>query len=264
MVKQVNPSVYNKEYYLTACGGHEDWNKYRGEVLTPRLMYAWKLAKIKAGMKVLDWGTGRGEMAYQAAKMGAESVGIDYSNEAIKLANGIKRKTKGKLRFVVNTDLKLPLRDDSCDVIFFLDVIEHLYPHQVKTILQEFYRVLKPGGKVILHTYPNREHFEYGYPLFTKWIHRLFNLFWPLVFGEKLLSTNDPRHPNDYIMHINECSKSEVEEALQKSGLSAQVWYDSYWRIMRKRDYLHYYIAQPLWLSPRYFTDDIWAVGIKD
>jgi predicted SAM-dependent methyltransferase len=36
------------------------------------------------------------------------------------------------------------------DVVFCCHALEHLYPHEVTAAIQEFYRVLKPGGKVII------------------------------------------------------------------------------------------------------------------
>ena len=44
----------------------------------------------------------------------------------------------------------LPLADDSVDLVLFAHVIEHLY-HPIQ-ILQEAFRVLKPGGKLLLTT----------------------------------------------------------------------------------------------------------------
>lgn len=39
---------------------------------------------------------------------------------------------------------------DPVDVVFCCHALEHLYPHEVTQAIQEFYRVLKPGGKVII------------------------------------------------------------------------------------------------------------------
>ena len=47
------------------------------------------------------------------------------------------------------TDMKA-LDDASVDAVFSSHNIEHLYPHEVPIALAEFYRVLKPGGFVLL------------------------------------------------------------------------------------------------------------------
>jgi len=47
------------------------------------------------------------------------------------------------------TDMKT-VDDASVDAVFSSHNIEHLYPHEVPIALAEFYRVLKPGGFVLL------------------------------------------------------------------------------------------------------------------
>ncbi|MEJ2745858.1 MAG: hypothetical protein P8123_09280, partial [bacterium] len=39
---------------------------------------------------------------------------------------------------------------------FMLDIVEHLYEHELKKVLLEVRRVLKPDGRVIVHTSPNK------------------------------------------------------------------------------------------------------------
>jgi SAM-dependent methyltransferase len=36
------------------------------------------------------------------------------------------------------------------DAVFCCHALEHLYPHEVTWAINEFYRVLKPGGKVVI------------------------------------------------------------------------------------------------------------------
>ena len=54
---------------------------------------------------------------------------------------------------------KLPFKDNSFDTIFNSEMIEHLYPQDSKKMLDEFFRVLKPGGKLIITT-PNRSEYR--------------------------------------------------------------------------------------------------------
>lgn len=48
----------------------------------------------------------------------------------------------------------LPFENNSFKQIYFCDVIEHLAPSNMPFVLQEIYRVLMPGGKLVLST-PN-------------------------------------------------------------------------------------------------------------
>jgi len=45
---------------------------------------------------------------------------------------------------------EIPLLDNGCDLIIFMEVIEHLY--NPVFVLKEFYRILKPGGQLYLTT----------------------------------------------------------------------------------------------------------------
>jgi SAM-dependent methyltransferase len=50
----------------------------------------------------------------------------------------------------------LEFDSDTFDVGLMLDVVEHLHPPILEKVLQEVGRVLKPGGKLIIHTVPNK------------------------------------------------------------------------------------------------------------
>jgi len=46
----------------------------------------------------------------------------------------------------------LPYSDNSVDEIIAKDLLEHFSHHDVERILQDWYRVLKPGGKIYIQT----------------------------------------------------------------------------------------------------------------
>lgn len=54
----------------------------------------------------------------------------------------------------VNEDARLPFKAGELNAITLLAVAEHIHPESLATILKEAYRVLQPGGRVILTT-PN-------------------------------------------------------------------------------------------------------------
>lgn len=46
-------------------------------------------------------------------------------------------------------DMK-PVPDNSVDALYSSHNVEHVYPHQVQSVLQQFHRVLKPGGLAVI------------------------------------------------------------------------------------------------------------------
>lgn len=49
------------------------------------------------------------------------------------------------------TDMS-PVPDESVDAVYSHHNIEHVFAHEVPLVMQEFFRVLKPGGEVLLGT----------------------------------------------------------------------------------------------------------------
>lgn len=96
------------------------------------------------GKLYLDLGCGTGNLLAAAKKKGISLVGVDLSPEMLK-------KAKGKERNLVMADLHhLPFKDGCIDGIANVNVFYQLaHP---RTFLREVYRVLKPGGKIVIST----------------------------------------------------------------------------------------------------------------
>ncbi|SDX83929.1 Methyltransferase domain-containing protein [Citreimonas salinaria] len=102
--------------------------------------------------RILDLGCGAGGMLYFLKEAGYTRLhGVDYSAEMVELAHG------AGLHDVQVGDLFQTLgqtQDGSFDVIFTMDVLEHMTRRSLFTLVAEMRRVLAPGGRVILHV-PN-------------------------------------------------------------------------------------------------------------
>jgi len=110
--------------------------------------------------KVLDVGCGTGFFAFNAAKKGANVLGIDYSKDAIDEAQA--RYKHKNLRFKVSDVKKI---HEKFDVIVSNGTLEHM-DNPLK-ILELFKLCLKPKGKIII-TCPNWTNLR-GYILMTLW-----------------------------------------------------------------------------------------------
>jgi tocopherol O-methyltransferase len=106
---------------------------------------------------ILDVGCGiGGSSLYLAEKFGARVTGITLSPVQ---ANRAKERARAagleaKADFQVANALEMPFADNSFDLVWSLESGEHM-PDKVK-FLQECYRVLKPGGKLIFVTWCHR------------------------------------------------------------------------------------------------------------
>lgn len=107
------------------------------------------IGKEIKGKKILDLGCGDGVLSYLFAKNGAEVIGIDSSEEAIKFAKE-KCKDLKTIDFLSASVYDLPYEDRRFDYIVCSDVIEHLkYPLKM---LSEIKRVCNSEGKIIITT----------------------------------------------------------------------------------------------------------------
>jgi tocopherol O-methyltransferase len=106
---------------------------------------------------ILDVGCGiGGSSLYLAKKFGARVTGITLSPVQ---ANRAKERARAaglqdRTDFQVANALSMPFDDNSFDFVWSLESGEHM-PDKAK-FLQECYRVLKPGGKLMLATWCHR------------------------------------------------------------------------------------------------------------
>lgn len=103
--------------------------------------------EIKPGEKILEAGCGTGNLALKIKEGGAKVIGLDNCKEAL----DIYRK-KDPTAELVLADLteKLPFPDNHFDKIASNNTIYTLPKEKQLEIMKEFYRVLKPNGKIVL------------------------------------------------------------------------------------------------------------------
>jgi ubiquinone/menaquinone biosynthesis C-methylase UbiE len=98
-------------------------------------------------LSILDVGTGPGVVAFQLTQLGHNVTGVDFSDEMLKVARKNADLFGLNVKFQKGEADDLPFQDGTFDVVVSKYVLWTI-PDPDKA-LKEWYRVVKPGGKVV-------------------------------------------------------------------------------------------------------------------
>jgi 2-polyprenyl-3-methyl-5-hydroxy-6-metoxy-1,4-benzoquinol methylase len=212
---KVGAEEYDNTWIREAWGWDtpEEFIRSQGRNLRPRIRYAIKIADLSPGMTVLDIGCGRGEVVLYCARHEIHAVGVDYSKEAISIAQRAKAthnlKQQNLIKFICDDIEKIDF-DESFDRIFMLDIIEHLHDWELSKLFRICDRVLKPNGFLVIHTLPNKWLYEITY-------RRILRLFIPKLPA-------NPRTEKELAIHINEMTLPHLASILGEAGFDSRIW----------------------------------------
>src|SRR5690606_3679172 len=108
---------------------------------------------LAPGERVLDVGCGTGTLAIEIRKrVGSEGVvhGIDASPEMVTLAKEKARTRQLQIDFQVAAAQQLPFEDGAFDAVLCTMLMHHLPRDQRADAIAEMFRVLAPGGRVLI------------------------------------------------------------------------------------------------------------------
>ncbi len=109
---------------------------------------------INRGDRVLEIGCGTGTLAISCAEKGAYVVGIDVSPQMLAIANRKLRERKltekVQLQELGAIEIDKAFSDETFEKITSTLVFSELYPDERKYVLKQAYRILKPGGLIVI------------------------------------------------------------------------------------------------------------------
>lgn len=164
--------------------------------------------QLKDGDKILDAGCGDGFYLHLLSRLGKYQItGLDFDKNALKSA---KKNLKGVKNVTImhGSVLELPFKANSFNKVILTEVAEHL-PDDLQG-LKEIYRVLKPGGTLVL-TVPN-----HNYPL-----------LWDPV--NKVLEATTGKHIKSgfwagiWNQHIRLYYPEEIKKVVKKAGFKIKL-----------------------------------------
>ena len=129
---------------------YDDWYKTPKGMLVDKIEKAviYEFLKPESGMEILDIGCGTGNLSLELAKLGARVTGIDISEAMLVKAREKAARENLCINFCCADANELPFEDETFDAAVSLSALE--FASDLKKTLLEIYRVLKPGGRMVI------------------------------------------------------------------------------------------------------------------
>lgn len=174
-----------------------------------------EMLRLKKTDTIIDFGCGVGSLIfYLSLKYKCNTIGIDYSKDAINICKRNKKKfvrnNKADPKRLVFLNKSIEELPDYINIkaVYLQDVIEHLYDEEIFQILRKFKTWNKDGVYLILHT-DNNLYLQYVRPL-----EDLVNLFLHKTTKEAI----HERNKYEGERHINLMTVNQIKRKLLKQG----------------------------------------------
>lgn len=160
---------------------------------------------FKKGEGVLHAGCGSGQVDVDI-KNRVSITALDSSVDALSV---YKKVNKNSCKIIHGSLFNIPLDDEFVDGIYNLGVMEHFTELEIQEILHEFYRVLKPNGRMVIFWPP-----EFGLSvIFLKGVRFLLKI---------LLKRDTKLHPDEVTLVQ---SKDHVRSIFEKANFTMIDYY---------------------------------------
>lgn len=127
---------------------------------------------VKDGDKILDFGCGNGRLLELFGEKKIEYIGMDVSEKLIDIAKERYASSGAKFQKISGQD-SLAFPNDYFNAIYSIAAFHHLPSEEYrKEITTELFRVLKPGGRVVITAW-NLYQLKYLKNLLGNWLSKL-------------------------------------------------------------------------------------------
>ena len=137
---------------VSARQGYDLWSETYDSTPNPVVAmdsrYTIGLLKPARGESILDAGCGTGRNLKQLLLAGSTAVGIDFSHRMLKVARSQLENAEVAL---ADLQTSLPFYNGIFDAVLCALIGEHL--SDLRVVLAEFYRILKPAGRLVFSVY---------------------------------------------------------------------------------------------------------------
>jgi 2-polyprenyl-3-methyl-5-hydroxy-6-metoxy-1,4-benzoquinol methylase len=112
-----------------------------------RFRLARQLLEPHKGERLLDYGCGDGTLLAEVADLFPDAVGADPDAAQIE---DCRRRFSGTISFATMPELGDAAHDRAYDVVTCMEVLEHCLDYDLEKAIRELYRLVAPGGTVII------------------------------------------------------------------------------------------------------------------
>ncbi len=151
---------------------------------------------ITAGRRVLDIGSAWGFNVMALNRLGFEAVGVDIVPDQFAVGKRIAEHNGIPFDVAGADACALPFRDAHFDHITLVETFEHIFAEDRPRAMAECFRVLKPGGRIVLSTPNHASLVERAKRVAVR--HRWIRAKLPSMCYPDLGTTRDDYHPYRY------------------------------------------------------------------
>jgi SAM-dependent methyltransferase len=147
------PTVWNVAFSKLGVSSEEILRKINKHLTQRKAMHAAISRQVGinlSGKIIIEVGAGTAIECLLFALNGARTYAIDYEEKAMRYAHAVASLFAAGPHLNVGNGLILPVKDSCADFVLSQGFLEHFDPPEVRTLIAEQVRILKPGAHLLI------------------------------------------------------------------------------------------------------------------